>query len=111
MDEKNLHPVTTSKVSPAREEALLFGIKDTDKIESFESMLSELLRFSDSIPEAIAKMVKAALACEFGSKVLEHKKCDSMVKAISQGIMSDTELRRQALLIMDRLAKADELNA
>ncbi len=111
MQEKGLQQARIAKRPAPQEAALLFGIKDEEKIESFEKMLSELLRLSDTIPEAIEKMVKAALACEFGSGILDGKKSGMMVKSISGSILADTELRRQALLIIDRFAKADELNA
>ena len=111
MQDKDLQQVSTSKRSAVKESALLFGIKGEEKIEAFEKMLSELLKFSDTIPEAMSKMVKAALACEFGSSILDDKKSAIMVKSISGSILADGELRRQALLVIDRFAKADELNA
>jgi len=112
MQDKDFQQVsTTSKRSAGHEPALLFGIKGEEKVEAFEKMLSELLKLSDTIPEAMNKMVKAALACEFGSSILDGKKSSMMVKSISGSIMADGELRRQALLVIDRFAKADELNA
>lgn len=112
MQEKNFQQVTsTSKRSAGQEPALLFGIKGEEKIEAFEKMLSELLKLSDTIHEAMTKMVKAALACEFGNSILDDKRSEMMVKSIAGSIMSDGELRRQALLVIDRFAKADELNA
>ncbi|MDD4050093.1 MAG: hypothetical protein PHX47_03755 [Candidatus ainarchaeum sp.] len=111
MQEKNFQQEIASRRGVSHEPAVLFGIKDEEKIESFEKMLSELLRFSDTIPEALNKMVKAALACEFGNGILDGKKSDMMVKSISGSILADGELRRQALLVIDRFAKADELNA
>lgn len=111
MQDKNFQQVTTSGRKESREPALLFGIKGEEKIEAFEKMLSELLKLSDTIPEAMNMMVKAALACEFGNSILDDKKSAIMVKSISGSIMADGELRRQALLVIDRFAKADELNA
>ncbi|MFA5104015.1 MAG: hypothetical protein WC527_02435 [Candidatus Margulisiibacteriota bacterium] len=111
MIDNDLQKISASKRFEAKESALLFGIKGEEKIEAFEKMLSELLKFSDTIPEAISKMVKAALASEFGSSILDNKKSEIMVKSISGSILADGELRRQALLVIDRFAKADELNA
>lgn len=111
MQDKSFQQIGTSKRPESKEPALLFGIKDEEKIESFEKMLSDLIKLSDTIPEAVTKMVKAALACEFGSKILDDKKSAIMVKSISGSIMADSELRRQALLVIDRFAQADELNA
>ncbi len=111
MRDKSFQQVSTPKRSENKGTAFLFGIKGEEKIEAFEKMLSELLKLSDTIPEAINKMVKAALACEFGKNILDDKKSAIMVKSISGSIMADSELRRQALLVIDRFAKADELNA
>lgn len=112
MQDKSFQQASTdTRRSAGQAPALLFGIKGEEKIETFEKMLSELLKLSDTIPEAMNKMVKAALACEFGNNILDNKKSEIMVKSISGSILADGELRRQALLVIDRFAKADELNA
>jgi len=111
MTNKSLNAVKEKSHSAVPESALLFGIKEEDKIEKFEGLLSEAISTSDSIKEAIAKMVKAALTVEFGEDLLQKKEAEGMVRAISAGIYGDGGLRRQALIIMDRFARPGELNA
>ena len=110
MDDKNMQRIEQSEISDKRE-ALLFGLKSDDKIEAFENILSEELCLSDNLNEAIEKMVRAALTVEFGRELLAKPLSKNMVKTISSGILSDSELRRQAILIVDRFAKPKELNA
>ncbi len=98
---------TSDRIAPH----FLLGSTDEKKIEAFEQMLSEIISFSDTIPEAINKMVKSALVCEFGKEILSGKKSEMMIKSISDTIMADAELRKQALLVIDKFAKPDELNA
>ncbi len=92
-------------------EALLFGLKDEDKIERFEELMAEQLSVYDTINEAIEKMVKVSLLVEFGPGILRKKVAGNMIKTISAGILSDSELRKQSLLIIDRFARLQELNA
>ena len=56
------------------------------------------------IDQAITKIVRMALAAEFGPSLVKSKGADRMVKTISAGIMSDPDLRKQALFILDRFA-------
>ena len=111
MKNMDIRQITTEQVPEIKESAALFGIKDEDKIEKFESLLFEGLKLYDSVSDAVQKMVKAALTVEFGESILLNSKAQNMIRAISQSIVSDNELRRQSLIIMDRFAKADELNA
>src|SRR3989338_1240636 len=95
--------------------ALLFGQgalqekevtdKQKDKIALFEKGLSMQLKKTDTIDNAMQSMVKVALAAEFGPSFLHQKGAKPMVQTICQGILSDPELRSQAMIIIDRYAK------
>ena len=111
MKENNLDHVSSVTQSSSEKESLLFGIQDPDKIEAFEKKLGSSMLTSDSIGEAVEKVVAAALESEFGIEIMGGKHFKNMVKTISCGIMGDSELRRQALIIIDRFAKSPELNA
>lgn len=89
---------------------LLFGKdklkkKDLGKIELFEAGLENEIKKTDTIETAIRKIVRMALAAEFGAVLVKSRGAEAMVETIVRGIMSDTTLRRQALFIMDRYAK------
>lgn len=110
MFEKNINgdlPLRKEKTTPLG----FLGINEETKIDKFEKMLADLIKMSDTIPEAINKIVKAALVCEFGNEILDSKNSEYMVKSISTTILSDPELRKQAILIIDKFAGSDELNA
>ena len=111
MESRTLREDTRKSTSTNSCEGFIFDLKDSDKIEEFENLLSSTLKLSDSIPDAIEMIVKAAVSVEFGQELLSSKVGISMVKTICSGIMSDSELRKQSLIIMDRFAKAEELNA
>ncbi|MFC1496414.1 hypothetical protein ACFL52_03260 [Candidatus Margulisiibacteriota bacterium] len=76
----------------------------SSKLDLFESGLEKELKKDDTIEIAIRKIVKMALISEFGAKLLTAKESKAMIDTITYGIMHDTELRRQALLIIDRFA-------
>ena len=111
MKENNLDRVSSEKETSSGKESFLFGIQDQDKIEEFEKKLGASMLTSDSIGEAVEKVVTAALDSEFGPGITSGKHFKNMVKTISCGIMGDSELRRQALIIIDRFSKSPELNA
>jgi len=77
---------------------------EISKVELFEKGLSKEIKKSDTIEQAITKIVRMALAAEFGAALVKSKGAERMVKTIVAGIMSDSELRKQALFIMDRFA-------
>ena len=60
----------------------------------------------DTIEQAITKIVKMALAAEFGATLVASKGAKGMVETIARGIMGDAQLRKQALIIIDRFAHA-----
>ena len=93
------------------DEFMLFDINDSDKIELFEKCLDGQIEQSDSLNQAVEKIVKAALNVEFGESIMKSKSASNMVATISRGILGDNELRKQILIIMDRFAKPKELNA
>lgn len=78
--------------------------KERSKIDLFEKGLANELSTSDTIEQAVGKIVKMALACEFGTSLLTKSGSKAMIGTISRGILSDRELRRSALIIADRFA-------
>lgn len=80
--------------------------KDLEKLELFEKGLANELKKEDTIQQAIAKIVKMAVAAEFGPSLVAAKGAQAMIETITRGIMSDPELRKQALIIIDRFANA-----
>lgn len=81
--------------------------REASKIDFFEKGLAKEIKKTDSINLAITKMVRMALACEFGPVFVRAKGIDQMVNTIVQGILQDPELRKQSLLIIDRYARED----
>jgi len=79
--------------------------KEIDKLELFEKGLAREIRKDDSIEAAITKMVKMALAAEFGASLVAAKGARPMVESITRAILSDAQLRKQALIIIDRFAQ------
>ena len=78
--------------------------QDLEKLELFEKGLENELEKEDTIEQAITKIVKMALAAEFGPSLVAAKGARGMIETITRGIMSDPELRKQALIIIDRFA-------
>ncbi|MFH1386843.1 MAG: hypothetical protein ABIH50_04165 [bacterium] len=76
------------------------------KIDLFEKGLAKEIKKDDSIEQAITKMVKMALAAEFGASLVTAKGAAGMVTTITQAIMCDPVLRKQALMIIDRFTNA-----
>lgn len=72
------------------------------KVSLFEKGLEHNLRATDTIDDAVRKVVKVALAAEFGISLVKAKGANNMVETIVRGIMGDPLLRKQALLIIDR---------
>lgn len=79
--------------------------KDLDKLALFEKGLANEISQNDTIQQAITKIVKMALAAEFGPSLVAAQGAQKMVSTIVGGIMQDPELRKQALIIVDRFAK------
>ncbi|MFH1347865.1 MAG: hypothetical protein ABIH22_04160 [Candidatus Margulisiibacteriota bacterium] len=80
--------------------------KEIKKLELFERGLANELKKEDTIEQAVTKIVKMALAAEFGTSLVAAKAAKAMIETITRGIMSDAELRKQALIIVDRFAHA-----
>ena len=80
--------------------------KEVQKLELFEKGLANELKKNDTIEQAITKIVKMALAAEFGATLVAAKGARDMITTITRGIMSDAQLRKQALIIVDRFAHA-----
>jgi len=79
--------------------------RDIGKIELFEAGLQNEIKKTDSVEVAIRKIVRMALASEFGAALVKSRGAEAMVETIVRGIMSDNTLRKQALFIIDRFAK------
>ena len=84
--------------------------KELEKIDLFEKGLAQELKKDDSIGQAIQKIVKMALAAEFGPSLVAAKGAQGMIDTITRGIMGDAELRKQALVIVDRFTQNQKRN-
>ena len=80
--------------------------EDLQKLELFEKGLANELKKEDTIEQALTKIVKMALAAEFGPSLVAAQGAKAMVETITRGISSDPTLRKQALIIIDRFAHA-----
>ncbi len=80
--------------------------QDVAKLALFEKGLANEIDSEDTIDQAITKIVKMALAAEFGASLVAAQGAQKMVLTIVNGIMRDPELRKQALIIVDRFAKS-----
>jgi glucose-6-phosphate-specific signal transduction histidine kinase len=80
--------------------------KEIEKMELFEKGLAKELHKTDTIEQAITKIVKMAVAAEFGASLVAAQGAKDMIATITRGILGDAELRKQALLIVDRFANA-----
>lgn len=92
-------PFITGKTSKKK-----LGKKDITKIELFEKGLASEIKKTDTIKMAVTKIVRMALACEFGATLTRSRGAEHMVETIVAGILSDAELRKQVLMIIDRFA-------
>jgi hypothetical protein len=79
--------------------------RELEKLSLFEKRLEKELFTTDSIHQAVTKIVKTALAAEFGPSILASAKSQPMVETIVSGIMGDPVLRKQSLIIIDKFAK------
>ena len=79
--------------------------QDIEKLDLFEKGLASEIKKDDTIEQAITKIVKMALAAEFGPSLVAAQGARAMVQTISRGIIQDAELRKQALIIVERFAK------
>ncbi len=80
--------------------------EDLEKLELFEKGLSKEIKKEDTIEQAITKIVRMAVAAEFGASLVVSQGAKEMINTIARGILQDSELRKQALLIVDRFANA-----
>jgi len=78
--------------------------QETRKLELFEKGLKNEISQNDTIEMAVTKMVKMALAAEFGPSLVKAQGASQMVVTITRAIMNDAKLRKQALIILDRLS-------
>jgi len=78
--------------------------KEKSKLELFEKGLENEISKDDTIEQAVTKMVKMALAAEFGASLTAAKGARPMIETITRTIMNDAQLRKQALIIIDRFA-------
>lgn len=85
--------------------------KDQSKVALFEKGLANEISKSDTIEATIEKIVKMALACEFGPSLVAKPAAKKMVSVISRGIMGNSDLRKSALIIADRFASGQNSKA
>jgi hypothetical protein len=76
--------------------------QEIKKLELFEKGLKNEISKNDTIETAVTKMVKMALAAEFGLSLVKAQGASQMVVTITRAIMHDAKLRKQALIILDR---------
>jgi hypothetical protein len=76
------------------------------RLEVFEKGLALELKKEDTIEQAVTKIVRMALAAEFGATLVTAPSAKRMIGTITRGIMGDAQLRKQALIIVDRFAHA-----
>ena len=76
------------------------------RLEVFEKGLANELTKEDTIDQAITKIVRMAIAAEFGATLATAPSAKTMIATIARGILGDPQLRIQALIIIDRLAHA-----
>ncbi|MBU0687635.1 MAG: hypothetical protein KKB81_07310 [Candidatus Margulisbacteria bacterium] len=79
--------------------------KEQSKLEEFEKGLAHELSSDDSIEMTLQKIVRMALAAEFGATFVKSAGATQMTKTIMHGIKSDPHLRKSALMIADKFAK------
>ena len=80
--------------------------KELSKLELFEKGLANELKKKDTIEQAITKIVKMAIAAEFGASIVAANGARNMINVITHGILEDPDLRKQALIIVDRFTHA-----
>ena len=73
--------------------------KRGSKRDIFEKRLEALLSPSLSAKELIEKIVRAALEVEFGPSFTLSKGFDKMLSAIADAVVTNPDLRRQALAV------------
>lgn len=79
--------------------------KDFGKLDLFEAGLKNEIKKTDTIEVAVRKIVRMALAAEFGPALVKSRGAEAMVETIVTGIMTDNILRKQALCIINQFAK------
>jgi hypothetical protein len=79
--------------------------KELKKLELFEKGLAKEIKQADTIELAVTKMVRMALAAEFGPSLVTAQGARPMVETITRAILTDPQLKKQALIIIDRFAK------
>lgn len=80
--------------------------KELAKLELFEKGLANELKKDDSIEGSITKIVKMALAAEFGPSLVKAAGAQKMVETITRAILHDPKLKKQALVIVDKFTHA-----
>jgi len=78
--------------------------RELSKVALFEKGLAGEISTGDTIEKTVEKIVKMALTCEFSAGLVAKTGAKKMISVISRGILSDSELRKSALIIADRFA-------
>jgi hypothetical protein len=79
--------------------------QELSKLALFEKGLAGELKASDSIDATLNKIVRMALAAEFGIAFIKSAGAKKMIKTLVRGIKEDRALRKSALMIADKFAK------
>lgn len=103
-EQKEMDPKFLSVIFDRNYQKQRLAEKERSKVELFERGLEGELLTSDTIEKAVEKIVKMALVCEFGAELVMKPGAKKMIYTISCGILSDSRLRRSALIIADRFA-------
>lgn len=103
------HPNLLPFIFETESEILKLEGEEKEKVEQFENKLEGALKPTDTIDEAIKKMVKTALGVEFGENLVKDKAAFDMINTITHGILGDPQLRRQALIIVDKYTSQNKL--
>ena len=97
---KNLLPLILGQ-----EPSAALDEQELKKLGLFEKGLAKEIKSSDTIEQAVTKMVRMALAAEFGPSLVTAQGARPMVETIARAILVDPQLKKQALIIIDRFTK------
>lgn len=91
---KELPSERTEKISP---ENFIFR---KDNLDRYRDRLSELLAPNLPAKEMVLLMIRSALEIEFGPTFTLNKGFDKMVNKLADSVMTNPQLRRQALAVV-----------
>jgi len=98
-----LQAVNRAEKSPSSSDKILFG---KDNIEKYRLRLSEQLSPNLPAKELILMLIRSALEVEFGPNFTLNKGFDKMVNKLADSVMTNPDLRRQALSVVGTILEA-----